>query len=201
MAFVKERIPWNKGLHRAPFVVETPQVGQTRTKYYPKGHSRIQIWDECPECKIGRWQDSKSRINRLCHKCAMRHISENCRGDKSHAWRGGQFQDTAGYIRIYYPDHPYATHPSKSPEGYVLKHRLVMEKKLGRYLLPSEKVHHIDGIKNNNNEANLQLVSLADHQIFTLLCAQCPLRKEVKLLRWELKQAKKTLQLKLEQKL
>lgn len=32
-----------------------------------------------------------------------------------------------------------------------------MEQKLGRYLLPSEQVHHISGVKDDNRPENLEL--------------------------------------------
>jgi hypothetical protein len=63
-----------------------------------------------------------------------------------------------GYIAIAVPEHPFAT-----KDGYVLEHRLVMEKHLGRYLLPHEDVHHEDENRQNNALENLKLLTHADH--------------------------------------
>lgn len=57
-----------------------------------------------------------------------------------------------GYVERYAPRHPLA-----NTSGYILDHRLVMEKKLGRPLRPNEVVHHIDGNKQNNTPSNLAL--------------------------------------------
>lgn len=53
------------------------------------------------------------------------------------------------------------------PNGCVLEHRLVAEKKLGRKLKKSEAVHHIDGNRGNNEEDNIMVfVTVADHARF-----------------------------------
>lgn len=49
-------------------------------------------------------------------------------------------------------------HPACSSNGYVYSHRVVMEKKLGRYLTGTEVVHHIDGDTHNNSLSNLMLL-------------------------------------------
>lgn len=43
------------------------------------------------------------------------------------------------------------------------QHRVVMERVLGRPLLKSEIVHHIDGDKKNNNPLNLQVMTQSEH--------------------------------------
>ena len=71
---------------------------------------------------------------------------------------GGAIIDTLGYIRDLVPDHPMA-----STFGYVYRHRLVMEKHLGRYLDSKEHVHHINGNKKDNHIENLKLVTPSIH--------------------------------------
>ena len=74
------------------------------------------------------------------------------KGKDAGNWKGGWKKTTDGYIAVYAPDHPF-----KNKKGYVLEHRLVMEKKIGRYLKPEEVVHHINGNRMNNKVTNLQL--------------------------------------------
>lgn len=72
-------------------------------------------------------------------------------GDKNPNWKGGR-QIRYGYAFVIKHGHPGADCWS-----YVQEHRLVMEKKIGRYLNPGETVHHLDGDKLNNNPDNLIL--------------------------------------------
>ena len=74
------------------------------------------------------------------------------KGENSLLWKGGKTINTDGYILIHKPNHP-----NKNAGNYIAKHRLVMEKNLGRYLTKEEQIHHLDGDKTNNNIDNLHL--------------------------------------------
>jgi hypothetical protein len=75
------------------------------------------------------------------------------KGVRATNWRGGKRIDD-GYVLIYQP-----THPRSKSNGYVREHTLVMEAKIGRYLLPGENVHHQNGVKDDNRPENLELWS------------------------------------------
>jgi hypothetical protein len=76
----------------------------------------------------------------------------NYGGSRSPGWNGGR-TNSRGYVKIHMPSHPHAQN------GYVLEHRLVMEKMIGRLLDASEVVHHRNGVKDDNRPENLQLFS------------------------------------------
>lgn len=67
----------------------------------------------------------------------------------------------------------------KGPKGYITgrvlidgklvnvkQHRIVAAKALGRPILPSEDVHHIDHCRDNNDPSNLLVISHGDHSSF-----------------------------------
>lgn len=75
------------------------------------------------------------------------------KGAKGSNWTGGRRMER-GYVLVWAPEHP--TRISKI-KPYVFEHRLVMEKMLGRFLLPTEQVHHKNGIRHDNRPENLEL--------------------------------------------
>lgn len=53
----------------------------------------------------------------------------------------------------------------ESPKSWILKSRYLMEQKLGRSLLHTEIIHHINGDKTDDRIENLQIVSRKEHVI------------------------------------
>lgn len=83
---------------------------------------------------------------------------------RHNSWNGGQTVDGSGrvLIRVKGHPHPQKSHPDRD-YAYVYRYRLVMEGHLGRYLLPSEDVHHKNGNKTDDRIDNLQVMSRSDH--------------------------------------
>lgn len=86
-------------------------------------------------------------------------------GERNDSWKGGKRINDQGYVEVYAPNYEHTR-----PNGYVREHILVAEKMLGRRLKfysvgdgRNEVVHHINGIKTDNREENLLVLSASDH--------------------------------------
>ncbi len=102
---------------------------------------------------------SAETVRRRMKLLAIPRLPSKARPERNYFWQGGYTVDEDGYILVRTPGHPQAT-----ATGYVRQHRLVMERELGRYLLPSEVVDHRNGDKSDNDPGNLQVfASNADH--------------------------------------
>lgn len=94
---------------------------------------------------------SRSCASKYNYYQKNKHIIGGKKGKDNPNWKGGKTLCTKGYRMIYKPDHPYAHN------GYIMEHRAVLEDVLGRYITPTEKVHHRDGNRLNNTPENLFL--------------------------------------------
>lgn len=139
----------------AILVEKMPILGEIQQAYeigYKGSNQRI--WLSCERCGKERWVRllNGKPCHKLCAKCHQKDVAYANRGNGNGQWRGGRWIDKKGYVYILNHAHPYCHRG-----GYVLEHRLVMEDLLGRYLLPTEEVHHKDENPQNNIPSNLLL--------------------------------------------
>lgn len=119
---------------------------------------------------------TKPAVVKVCAVCgrelrlkpSQAHIqfcSKSCEGTartkrpltRSHNGRPARL-DQHGYVLVYEP-----THPNRSMKGWQYEHRLVAEAALGRLLTSAEAVHHVNGVKNDNDPTNLVVMDGTDH--------------------------------------
>lgn len=94
------------------------------------------------------------------------------KGSAAAGWRGGISQNAQGYV-LQSVDRTSPFWQMASRSGYVMRHRLVMAQNLGRPLLDSESVHHINGDRTDNRIENLQLRQGKHGTGTVMCCADC----------------------------
>lgn len=105
-------------------------------------------------------EDAKSAGGRR-RFCARPCQLASYKGAGNPKWRGGTVRQVSGYIYEYAPDHPHAT-----DDGYVMQHRLVVERSIGRVIDPVEQVHHINHVRDDNRLENLRLMAdVHEHRV------------------------------------
>ena len=78
----------------------------------------------------------------------------------------GKEMVVGGYVKVFVG----IGYPGAPQNGWMFKHRFVMQKHLNRVLMPWELVHHIDRDKLHNDRLNLTMTSRTDHPT----CVACP---------------------------
>lgn len=104
-------------------------------------HERVEV--PCVKCGKMFLPRPGSAAKFCSRECNLTHY----KGVDSPHFRGGRHVGVGGYIRVL----------SDVSGKYELEHRVIMSKALGRPLLDTETVHHINGKRDDNRLENLEL--------------------------------------------
>jgi len=159
-----------------------------------KHSNSLYLWHACIDCGKERWviirdirKIGECTASIRCPVCSGRRSPIIQSGENNHYWKGGRRKTSQGYmyVRLQLNDmFPQMTNKS----GYVFEHRLVMAQHIGRCLLKQEVVHHKNGIRDDNGIENLELMPDSLNHSKMSACANCQLRKEIRLLHYLIKE-------------
>lgn len=93
------------------------------------------------------------------------------RGARHANWNGGRYVNDHGYVEVIDDDPRFAS--MRGSDGYTPEHRIVIARALGRPLKRHETVHHIDGNRQNNVLANLELRQGKHGNGVRFVCCDC----------------------------
>ena len=146
----------NRKLPKIGDIAKSKEIGYNHENYDKY------IWSACIDCGKERWVSLRrgKPANIRCRGCAKKG-ENNCNWKKN-----GRIKSGNGYIFIRVKStNPYFVMGNYN--NYILEHRLIMAKHLGRCLESWEVVHHINGVRNDNRIKNLILVNKKEHRELT----------------------------------
>lgn len=120
------------------------QIGNWVVLRRAPNHGRLVYW--LCKCSCGKEVEVVS-------SSLIRNVSTRCRDCAVKTVNGRYHHKRTGYVTIVNDEYPNG----------IQEHRMVMERKLGRKLLPDETVHHKNGLRDDNREENLELRVRAKH--------------------------------------
>jgi len=167
--YVNQNIAWNKGLkgykNGGSFKKEMHVSPKTEFK---KGQI---AWNK-GFCHLS--EETKEKISQLKRgkKLSFEHKKRILEGRKKNPYiptpehrkrvgdalrsKNGRKICSDGYAYIYRPFYKNSF-KGKTNNGYILEHKFILEQHLGRDILHTEQIHHLNGIKSDNKLENLIL--------------------------------------------
>lgn len=142
----------------------TPEVVEWACARYRAGVSQAQIASQ-----LGI---SQTAVSRKLAEVGIVPATRHARGHNHPSWRGGRVAGPGGYVLVL-GTKTDREHCKPTTGNYMLEHRLVMGRALGRRLKRSETVHHINGDKADNRLENLQLRQGQHGQGVVMTCNVC----------------------------
>lgn len=115
-------------------------------------HLKTRICYPCRTEQQKQWNRKNSKPCIDCNGPKLSVVSLRCRKCASDSQRKGVSKNSRGYLTV----------PNPNGKGRVLVHRQIVEQDLGRKLLKTEVVIHLDGNKQNNTLPNLMVVGHKD---------------------------------------
>lgn len=151
-----DRVKYKEG---RPYMEHFFRTGKRKGDIH-RTFGQIIICQNCGKKCFAQNSNLKIGYGKFCtSKCQMQ-------GQYNPDWKGGKCKHGDGYILTYNPKHPFCT-----KDGYVMEHRLIIEKQIGRYLHRWEVVHHINKTRDDNRPENLMAFNnSANHHRFERKC-------------------------------
>lgn len=155
--------------------IPTPRKGRRHNPYAACDIHSTKVLEMCDQgCSLAEMAEAVGTTGVEVKKFLRRNgvtkeFPKATYGEKHYAWKG-RLLDKDGYVLIHCKGHPNA----RKHTHYIFEHRLVVEADLGRYLLPTEVIHHLDGDRQNNSVENLQVFQSNGEHLAVDLAGRCP---------------------------
>ena len=146
-----------------PTKIQSKKCFWCKKRYYKCINICSQQWKKSRFCsrKCAVQYGSKVCKNYLTGIKARKEMGFSQYGKKNNNWQGGKYLSHQGYWIIWIG----RGKPMANKKGYVLLHRYIVGRHLGRPLKRGEVVHHKNGIITDNRFRNLKL--FRNHQEHT----------------------------------